>query len=89
MTRELEASAVLTAAELSLIGLHRLLPQRSLPELLTASAQVGDPIRIAMLHLATCETCHAQALVGEGRCCDRGARLLAVCHGWRPRGDAA
>jgi hypothetical protein len=91
MTRELAASLSLDGAQTALLALHRLLPERSLPELIAASAQVGDPVRLAMFHVLECPACTTAALVGDGvsHLCARGRRLLAACHGWCPRPEAA
>jgi hypothetical protein len=85
MTREIVASAVLAPDQFGLLGLHRHLPERSLPELLRASARVQDPVRLALFHFAACDTCAAAALVGAAQLCERGGRLVAACHAWRAR----
>ena len=81
MTREIAAALDLHGAQRALLALHRLLPERSLLELLAAGAQVGDPVRLAMLHLAECPACTVAALVskGTGHLCARGRRQLAAC----------
>jgi hypothetical protein len=83
MSREQAARCPLAAAELPLLELHRLCPERSLPELHIASARVNDPVRVAMLHAQSCLKCLPGAL------CKRGARLAGACRQWRPRPDAA
>jgi hypothetical protein len=88
MTRELAASLSLDGAQTALLALHRLLPERSLPELIAASAQVGDPVRLAMFHVLECPSCTVAAFA-EGHLCPRGHRLVAACHGWRPRPEPA
>ncbi len=82
MTRELEAIAVLTAAQFPLVALHRHVPERGLTELIERSQRVGDPVRLSMFHLASCPCCGPALLVGDGRACDRGRALLDACHGW-------
>jgi hypothetical protein len=79
MSREIVAAAVLSSDQLPLLVLHRHAPERTLPELLTASGRVNDPVRLALFHLQNCDAC--TELVG----CERGARLLAACRGWRDR----
>lgn len=88
MTRELEASAVLTAAQFPLVALHRHVPERGLSELIERSQRVGDPVRLSMFHVATCPRCGPALLVGDGLACDRGRRLLDACHAWRDRSPA-
>jgi hypothetical protein len=59
-----------------------------LPDLLEASTHVNDPVRLAMLHWASCARCTTATLTGEGTCCKRGARLLESTRGWRERRGA-
>jgi hypothetical protein len=79
MSREIVAASVLSSAQLPLLVLHRHVPERTLPELLTASGRVNDPVRLALFHLQSCAACTE---IGG---CDRGARLIAACHAWRAR----
>lgn len=79
MSREILSTAVLSTDQLPLLVLHRHTPERTLPELLTASARVNDPVRIARFHLQGCDTCT------ESVACERGARLIEACRGWRAR----
>lgn len=87
MTREIATAPVLAADQFVLLALHRVRPEVGLAELLERSQRVGDPVRLAMFHLAACSLCTAEALVGEGRLCARGARVVASCAAWRARGD--
>lgn len=80
MSREIVASVILSADQLPLLALHRLLPERSLPELLTASGRVNDPAQLALFHVQGCARC------GAGEPCERGAGLIDGCHAWRLRG---
>lgn len=82
MSREAAARCPLDRDQLALLAMHRLLPERSLPELLTASARVNDPVRLALFHFQQCARCHA------GELCERGSDLADVCHAWRPRAAA-
>jgi hypothetical protein len=88
MTREIQASMGWTAELLPALALHRLVPERSLPEVVQAAAQVGAGARLMLFHLQGCEGCVRAALVEAGRVCDRGRRLLEGCHGWRDRSRA-
>ena len=87
MSREILAAAVLGAAQLPLLALHRRAPERSLAELLAASACANDPVRLALFHYQNCEACATQALVGEAQSCARGARMIEAARGWRPRAE--
>lgn len=82
MIREIATSAVLSVDQLPLLGLHRRVPERTLPELLAASARVNNPVRLALFHLQRCADC------SESVTCDRGGRLIEACHDWRPRPEA-
>jgi hypothetical protein len=83
MSREQAAACPLGTAELPLLELHRLCPERSLPELHAASTRVNDPVRVAMLHSQSCQRCTAETL------CKRGINLAAACHRWRARPEPA
>jgi hypothetical protein len=83
MTREQAAACPLAAAELPLLDLHRLCPERSMPELHTASARVGDSVRAVMLHSQGCLKCK------PGAPCKRGTQLAGACRRWRPRPGSA
>jgi hypothetical protein len=83
--RESPATCPLGADQLALLAMHRLLPERSLPDLLVASARVNDPARAALFHFAQCVTCTAAAFEGTGALCARGTRLVTTCRGWRAR----
>jgi hypothetical protein len=80
VSREIVAAAILSSDQLPLLVLHRHVPERTLPELLIASARVNDPVRLALFHLQSCADC--SEIMG----CDRGSRLIAACRGWRDRG---
>lgn len=82
MSRERAAACPLGAAELPLLGLARMIPERSLLELRAEAGRVGSPSRRAFLHLAACETCAGETL------CQRGAGYVAQARGWRPRAGA-
>jgi hypothetical protein len=84
MTREILASAVLAPDQYSLLTLHRHVAERTLPDLIAASSRVNDPVRLAVFHLRHCFRC-----TDEAAGCERGARLIAACAGWRPRPEAA
>ncbi len=88
MTRELEASAVLTAAQLPLVALHRALPEQGLVDLIRCSELVGDPVRLSRFHVVGCPRCGPALLVGDGLPCFRGRPLLAEAHAWRDRSRA-
>ena len=79
MSREQAAACPLAADQLPLLVLGRHVPERSLPELLSASGRVGDSVRLALFHVRVCDGCSETAL------CERGARLIDACHGWRER----
>ena len=79
MSRETAARCPLSRDQLALLTLHRLLPERSLPELLTVSLLVNNPVRLALFHVQGCTRC------GAGEPCERGAGLIDGCHAWRPR----
>jgi len=83
MSREIAAAAVLGVHQLPLLVLHRHVPERSLPDLLAASARVNDPVRLALFHLQSCAVCTDSAR------CARGGELIAACAGWRPRDEGA
>jgi len=77
MSREIAAGALRSVDQLLLLSRH--VPERSLPELLSSSARVGDPVRLALLHVRVCDDCAGASL------CERGARLIEACHAWQPR----
>jgi hypothetical protein len=79
VSREIVAIAVLGPDQLPLLILHCRVPERTLPELLTASERVNDPVRLALFHLQGCDTCT------ESVVCERGTRLIDACRGWRER----
>lgn len=79
MSRESAAACPLSADQLQLLALHRQIHERSLPDLLIASARVNDPVRVALFHLQGCNTCPGSVA------CERGARLIEACRGWRVR----
>ena len=86
VSREILGGApVLGPGAFSLLALARLVPERSLPELIDTATRVGHPTRRAFLHFADCTPCSTQALVGEAHLCARGARLVTSCRGWRER----
>jgi hypothetical protein len=85
MSREIAASAVLAPNQYPLLLLHRHIPERTLPDLLAASARVNDPVRLALFHLQSCDVCAPACLVNAGVLCLRGVPLVAGCAGWRAR----
>jgi hypothetical protein len=85
VSREIVASAVLAPDQFGLLALHRHVPERGLVELIERSQRVGEPVRLSLFHFAACEDCTRESLVGEGQLCERGARLVADCAGWRER----
>jgi hypothetical protein len=85
VSREIVSTAVLERGQFGLLALHRLVPERRLTELIERSQRVGDPIRLSLFHVQGCGLCSAEALVGEGQLCARGAKLIAASHEWRPR----
>ena len=89
MSREVVAAAVLAPGQFGLLALQRHVPERGITELIEQSQRVGDPVRLSLFHFAACADCTREALVGEGQLCARGARLVAECAGWRPRGEEA
>jgi hypothetical protein len=88
MSRERAATCPLAGDQFALLVVHRIVAERSMVDLLTSSARVGDPVRAGMFHLARCSRCTAAALTADGALCRRGRRLLEPCHGWRERGAA-
>jgi hypothetical protein len=85
MSREQAAACPLTAGELPLLALARLIPETSLLELRAGAGRVCEPVRRAFLHVAQCATCVTAPLRGEAPCA-KGARYVASARGWRPRG---
>lgn len=85
MSREAAATCPLGGEQLALLAMHRLLPERSLVDLVSASPRVNDPARAALAHFAQCATCTAAAFEGTGVLCAHGARVIAPARGWRHR----